>query len=86
MKYIMFVRRAEGVTAFQPVVFGNHLVHADVANAMLDGPLQGYKVRSAGEVYVGSAGCSGHSETLGVKSHKDDTGILMRHDYGGAFG
>lgn len=43
MKYVMFKRVGP-----VPTLFSEDLVHSDVAEGMVNGPLKGYKVHSAG--------------------------------------
>jgi hypothetical protein len=55
---------------------------------LLNGPLEGFKVRSAGDApsfgfdanYIG-----GRSPTLDIDSHEDDAKIIQMHDYGSAY-
>lgn len=85
MKYVMFVQENPELKLFVPIVFPSHMVHKDVAEAMIAGPLAGYTVHSAGEVSPLSMECFGKSTTLGVKSDGDaDTLRIQMNDYGGA--
>ena len=83
MKYIMF-KKPLGVdtTLYTPVIFPNALVHADVAKAMLEGPLEGHTVHSAGEISPLGMECTGGSDTLGVKADPADTNRIQFNDYG----
>lgn len=86
MKYVMFVKEGgESVGLAYPVIFSNHLVHDEVAKALLAGPLEGFTVRSAGELSSLDMGkcVGGKSDTLGVGSHPDDEHIINMQDYGG---
>lgn len=89
MKYVMFKRKLgkgkdSGVVQFIPVIFPNQLVHADVAEALMEGgPLDGCTVHSAGE-WTGMAAVGG-SETLKIKSDPADTRRILLNDYGMAF-
>lgn len=97
MKYVMFEVEpiggsASGLRRFEPVIFGSQLVHAEVAKAMVTsmGRRHGWRARpiSAGtvEFSMGSATCSGESETLSLKSRGDeDDAIIDMIDYGGNF-
>lgn len=82
MKYVMFEKRGTILTTFHPIIFPNHLVHDEIAAAMIAGPLAGFTVRSAGE-WNAVYGCSGWSTTLEKGPHDDDTVIIKTHDYGG---
>lgn len=85
MKYVMFRKALDSVTLFVPVIFPNALVHADVAEAMMAGPLKDHFVHSAGEVslFGGRAAVSGESETLNRKCDPGDARRIMMSDYGG---
>jgi len=88
MKYVMFIRDDEGgFSVAYPVLFPNNLVHEEVASALMAGPLEGFKVRSAGELTsMGKgAGVGGRSMTLDVETHPDDESIINMQDYGGCF-
>lgn len=91
MKYIMIetTPQNDDEKRFIPIIFPQELVHAEVANAMAlvlrrqgIGP---FCVRSAGEVATpferSTMLCHGESETLGKKSHADDTDIIRLIDY-----
>lgn len=82
MKYVMFAIQVAGVTQNVPVVFPNSLVHADVAKALLAGPLKGYTPVSAGEGLISSEALHGKSTTLGLVARESlDTVILNTNDY-----
>lgn len=83
MKYVMFKLTVRSMTRYEPVMFSNSLAHADVAQAMQDGPLKGYSVHSAGEYRPMTAECHGHSTTLGVESDPLDGQRIRMADYGG---
>lgn len=86
MKYVMFIKDEGGdFPIAYPVLFPNNLVHQEVAEALMAGPLEGFKVRSAGELTsVGKGqGVTGKSDTIGVQSHPDDERIINMQDYGG---
>ncbi|WP_274644420.1 hypothetical protein [Pseudomonas serbica] len=86
MKYVMFIKDKDGdFPIAYPVLFPNNLVHQEVAEALIAGPLESFEVRSAGELTsVGKGlGVTGKSDTLGVKSHPDDEQIINMQDYGG---
>lgn len=87
MKYIMFKKERNGAVTHYPVLFPSDLVHADVAEWLMTGPLEGFSVRSAGFVSsIGKGeGVHGRSDTLGVSSHPDDKDIINGQDYGAAF-
>jgi hypothetical protein len=87
MKYIMFKKERNGAITHYPVLFPNDLVHSDVAEWLMTGPLEGFSVRSAGFVSsIGKGeGVHGRSDTLGVSSHPDDKDIINGQDYGAAF-
>lgn len=88
LKYIMFIKESDnGMKTAYPVIFPNHLVHDEVAEALLTGPLQGYEPRSAGEVSSLGMGdhVGGRSTTLNLKPHPDDRNIINMQDYGGYF-
>lgn len=85
MKYVMFKKQfGDHLLQFVPVIFPNTLVHADVAEAMLPGPLVGYEIHSAGE-WTGLDAC-GRSSTLNLSHDPEDTTRIIMNDYGGAFG
>lgn len=88
MKYVMFEVINDDIKQFVPVVFPNLFVHSIMADyfgvALREHGLN-VKVRSAGEVRLGSrVRCSGSSSTLDVSSHADDAMIIETFDY--AFG
>lgn len=89
MKYVAFKRPHGGVTQFLHVVFPNHLVHKDVADALLAGPMAGFEVHGAGEVssltFTVDFPLHGSSESLGVGTDPDETSRLKMCDYGGNF-
>src|SRR4051812_45654518 len=84
MKYVMFRHshlRTELVSFFA-VIFGESLVHALVARAMLDGyelpPGDRIEAVSAGQVHFLAQGvvCSGRSESTGLSAHPEDGDII----------
>lgn len=86
MKYVMFKKVTGTLTIYHPVIFPNHLVHADIAQALtgyqVSPPLAGFTVDSAGE--WNGFECSGSSSTLGIDSKPErDTRIIAMNDYGG---
>ena len=88
MKYVMFIKDEDGeLPIAYPVLFPNNLVHQEVAEALMAGPLEGFKVRSAGDLTSTGKGygVGGHSETLKVTAHPDDERIIDMQDYGGCF-
>lgn len=85
MKYVMFKKIGETITHYIPIIFPNHLVHSDIAEAMISGPLVGYEVHSAGECLTDGVNCFGSSSTLGVKSDPQDAFRILMNDYGGCF-
>ena len=87
MKYIMFRKEKDGAITHYPVLFPNDLVHDDVAECLMTGPLKGFSVRSAGFVSsIGKGeGVHGRSDTLDAFSHPDDKDIINGQDYGAAF-
>ena len=86
MKYVMF-KRVGPVDHYVPILFPENLVHSDVAEGMINGPLAGYKVHSAG--FLPSVGIHssvyGGSETLGVQHDPEDSHRINLCDYGGCF-
>lgn len=87
MKYIMFAKpmaKNKTTTHVVPIIFPDSLAHADVAAAMVNGPLKGYMPRSAGE-WNPMHGCSGRSSTLNMNSDPRDTRIVLLNDYGAAW-
>lgn len=86
MKYIIFEKRMKTLTICHPIIFPNNLVHADIAQYLIIGPLNGFKPIRAGEVTFmnGIAVCFGKSETLGLSSDPvRDSHIINMNDYGG---
>lgn len=83
MKYVMFKKVHKEFTQYVPIVFPNIIVHADMAKAMLAGPLAGFVVHSAGEVSPLDMKPHGESSTLNVKADlPDDERRLLMNDYG----
>jgi hypothetical protein len=89
MKYVVFRKKSAELTIEHPVVFSNHLVHADVAGNLtnpINGVLAGYTPVSAGEVNFMNAGldmCSGRSSTLDLDSRpEEDSRLILLNDYG----
>lgn len=86
MKYVVFKRQLRGLTVLHPVIFPNHLVHADVAEDLTKpgASLAGWKVDSAGSVSLFMEPmCNGLSETLGVRSKPErDSRLIRMNDYG----
>ena len=85
MKYVMFMQKKNLLTVYHPVIFANHMVHDEVAHALLKSEsLTGFTVDSAGEYDPVSVECYGRSKTLGVDSKPNrDAEIIRTHDYGG---
>lgn len=90
MKYIVLECKVGSESDLEqrvPFIFPNWMVHADVADVLTAILSQKYKrtditVSSAGEACtVGGVECSGHSETLGVKSKDEDTALIQMYDY-----
>lgn len=82
MKYVMFKKKIEGQSSliFVPVTFPNLLVHSMVAESLLDGPLMGYEVHSAGDVSP-SGQVGGTSTSLNVGSDPEDARRIRTCDY-----
>lgn len=71
MKYIMFKFRLNPVTTnYVPVIFPNLISHEEMATKMLNGPLAGYGVHSAGFFQMEPIGVFG--EALGIKADPRD--------------
>lgn len=87
MKYVMFRKKDKELSIYHPVIFPNHMIHADVAeytHYALPIPLIGWEVVSSGEYNVMTGDCSGKSESLNLKSNPErDTYIIRMNDYGG---
>ncbi len=82
MKYIMFVKPQKHLTLFIPIIFPNLLVHSDMRDILCkDSSFADCSVRSAGFLAMDGQ-AHGESESLGVKSHPDDTDIIAMNDYG----
>lgn len=82
MKYIMLTKDVgNGLIEHIPILFPKSLVHADVAQALLEGPCKGCKVRSAGEVPAFRCKTIGESTTLQVKSDPKDGQRICMIDY-----
>lgn len=85
MKYVMFKKTTDELTHYVPVIFPNHLVHADVAEDLRTGALSGYEVHSAGEFCAFSNSVSGESTTLNVQHDPEDGRRILFNDYGACF-
>lgn len=85
MKYVMFKKVRKELTVFIPVIFPELLVHKDVADALLSGPLADHEVHSAGVISPMSMEACGGSTTLGLQSDPHDTHRIVTCDYGGCF-
>lgn len=84
MKYVMFKKKfGTDMMQYVPVIFPNTMIHAEVAQSMLTGPLEGWSLHSAGE-WTGLDAC-GNSTTLDLKADPQDTVRIIMNDYGGAF-
>lgn len=90
MKYIMFKHKLAGdIEQKVPIIFPNHLVHAEVARAMREVFKRQFdtepEIASAGEINLTGCldvdSCFGKSETLKKESHKDDAAIINLYDY-----
>lgn len=87
MKYIVLQGTKGSMTLELPIIFPNHLVHADVAGVLLDSeilPPGKWSVVSAGEFTPSAVHiCCGHSETLNIGSRGTvDELLISMHDYG----
>ena len=86
MKYVVMEARKGNLRYKFPVMFPNHLVHANVAKAIArvlrDDGWQDPKPRSAGEYNPITCECHGNSETLKLEAHIDDSGLIANCDYG----
>jgi hypothetical protein len=86
VKYIVFAKKMPVLTHYVPVIFPNALAHMQVAEDMLGGALNEYRVDSAGEWSPTSMECSGSSESLGVDSNSErDNNLIILSDYGSNF-
>lgn len=81
MKYVVV---KVGNNAY-PVIFPDHLVHEDMANAVIEvlrkaRPSDGHTAAaiSAGDVTIFDAECSGRSSTLDMESRGDTDSLLIR--------
>lgn len=91
MKYVMMARNVGSddhpLLQCEPIIFGNNMVHADIAAAFIAIPgNEAFQPVSAGEVeYSPQSGvcCFGESTTLNLKAHERDAVIIDLHDYGG---
>lgn len=85
MKYIMLLKvYADGTKRFEPVIFSDNLVHADVAEALLaTEQLKGFTVASAGEVNITCDSTHGESTTLKINADKTDRHRINFANYGG---
>lgn len=86
MKYIILKKIGNSFDIYHPIIFPNHLTHADMAEALLQAnfELREFKVDSAGDFNIMSGECSGKSSTLGIESQPTrDTRIIRMNDYGG---
>lgn len=86
MKYIMLeVDHGNGFKVRYPVIFPDHLVHADVASALIWGSddLQKATVTSAGfcSSLELAADYHGRSVSLGVDSDPGDSAFIRMRDY-----
>lgn len=93
MKYVMFEvdPAGTGLTRLEPVIFSNALVHAIVAEGVQRVMARHHwhaRPVSAGTVEfdVGSAECSGRSETLNLESDAErDARVINSVDYAGNY-
>ncbi|AQT28521.1 hypothetical protein YOLOSWAG_36 [Erwinia phage vB_EamM_Yoloswag] len=92
LKYVMFIRtekHRDGTVVRQhlPVIFAACVMHSDMAERMREqGWNEGRHDRtdveiepvSAGFMYIPKMECFGESESLGLKSRKEDTLIIQQ--------
>ena len=68
MKYILYLQEIEGAEMECVHIFSNFLTHKTEAERMSVKPIRaGFVKLRCGEIV-----CYGESESLGIKSHKDD--------------
>lgn len=80
MKYIMFIKKEQGLTRKIPIIFPESLAHIDVAKALSN--LTGTsKICSAGTVDLIVEGVHGKSTSIGIGSHIEDIDIIESFDY-----
>ena len=82
MKYVMLKRRiSKGASQLVPILFPDNLTHKTVAEAVRRMPeLREATIHSAGFAGVDVV-CHGASETLNIRAHKDDDGVINSMDY-----
>lgn len=82
MKYIVFKKMHGDMRRLTPIIFPNTLVHIDVAQTMMAGPLKGWLPDSAGTYVPSSGDCCEKSDTLGLAAKPDrDTLLIRMNDY-----
>jgi hypothetical protein len=78
----MLKRPVVGMMQFVPVIFSDLIIHAEMVESLLAGPLKGFTVHSAGFISPMLKQCYGRSESLGVASDEEqDTKRIQYADY-----
>lgn len=77
MKYVKLIVEKDGVEMVLPVIFPNALVHSVVAEKLKEAALEHWPshnvtVESAGDIRLEKFYVGGKSDTLGVKSLRED--------------
>lgn len=85
MKYIMFEIEAP-VKRLVPIIFPDFMVHADIATVIRvvledEHKMKVKGVKSAGTYSVLNYETSGHSDSLGIDSKKNDCDVIRMYDY-----
>lgn len=86
MKYVMLKQKlGGGLYRFEPVIFSQMLIHAEVAKIMIEVlKPEVFEVHSAGFYEAGR--CVGESSSLKIKSDPQDSQRILMADYGGLLG